>query len=155
VLIKLQSGKTYTMGDVLVENAGYNLAIFEIRKGSSAERFSYLKLADSDAIEAGNTVYTIGSPRELINSMTEGIVAHTGRTVDGNTLVTITAPISFSSGGTPVLNTLGQVVGIASMSYTSGQNLNLAVPVNQLREVFRAMLEERPDPPPDKSPFED
>jgi len=34
-----------------------------------------------------------------------------------------------------VLNTLGQVVGVASSSYTYGQNLNLAVPINFVKEM--------------------
>jgi S1-C subfamily serine protease len=151
----LQNGRVYDLTEIVASSSEYNLAIFTIGTGAGTRRFSYLRLADSDAIEAGNTVYTIGSPLELMNSMTEGIVAHTGRSVSGgNTLITFTAPISFGSGGSPLLNTLGQVIGVASSSYTYGQNLNLAVPVNQLREVYKGLFEEPPEETPEETPEE-
>ena len=102
---------------------------------SVSEGSCYLHLADSDLVVTGNTVYALGSPRDLINSITDGIVSNTNRIVDGSTFMQFTAPISFGSGGSPVLNTLGQVVGVASSSFSYGQNLNLAVPVNFIKEL--------------------
>jgi S1-C subfamily serine protease len=97
--------------------------------------WSYLRLADSDLIEVGNTVYALGSPLGLINTMTEGIVSHKDREVDGDLMIQFTAPISFGSGGSALLNARGQVIGVASSSFSYGQNLNLAVPVNFAKEL--------------------
>ena len=44
----------------------------------------------------------------------------------------MTAPISSGSSGGPVLNNKGEVIGISFASYRDGQNLNLAIPSNDL-----------------------
>jgi len=109
----------------------FNLIIFSL--DSDRADWRYLTLADSDAIVAGNTVYALGSPRALLNTLSEGIISYSRREVEWDTLIQFTAPISFGSGGSPLLNRLGQVVGVASSSYTYGQNLNLAVPINYVK----------------------
>ena len=129
--ITMYNGDVYPVKGIHAINEDYNLAIFSI--DSEAGSWSFLKLADSDQVEAGNTVYTLGSPRALINTISEGIISNPNRVVDGETFIQFTAPISFGSGGSPVLNTLGQVVGVASSSFPYGQNLNLAVPVNYVK----------------------
>src|SRR6185436_9197872 len=53
--------------------------------------------------------------------------------------IQITAPISHGSSGGPVLNKSGEVVGVAVASLRSGQNLNFAIPVSQLRSLLEAM----------------
>jgi len=129
----LFSGDVRPVSGVLDVSEEYNLTIFLV--DSVSEGSCYLHLADSDLVVTGNTVYALGSPRDLINSITDGIVSNTNRIVDGSTFMQFTAPISFGSGGSPVLNTLGQVVGVASSSFSYGQNLNLAVPVNFIKEL--------------------
>jgi len=80
-------------------------------------------------------VYAIGSPRGMMNSMTAGIVSHASRMRGEVYMIQFTAPISFGSGGGPLLNTLGQVIGVASLSLTYGQNMNLAIASNLIREL--------------------
>jgi len=131
--ITLYNGDVYNVNGVRGICAENNLAILSI--DSDKTDWSYLTLADSDLIEVGNTVYALGSPRGLINTISEGIVSRSSREVGWDTLIQFTAPISFGSGGSPVLNALGQVIGVASSSFIEGQNLNLAVPANFIREL--------------------
>jgi len=131
--ITMYNGDVYPVRGMRAYNEEHNLALIEIDSDNGS--WSYLTLADSDLIEVGNTVYAIGSPRNLLNSISEGVISHPSREVDGDTLIQFTAPISFGSGGGPVLNTLGQVIGVASSSYVQGQNLNLAIPVNFVKEL--------------------
>ena len=126
-------GDVFPILGVLAISEKYNLTIISVDSGESP--CNYLSIADSDLLEAGSTVYAIGSPLSLINTMTEGIVSNKSRELDGQTFIQFTAPISFGSGGSPVLNTLGQVIGVASSSFSYGQNLNLAVPANFIREL--------------------
>ena len=114
----------------------YNLAILSLDITMlNVEKPIGLKLADSDLIEVGNTVYALGNPMDLANSITEGVIANKEREVEGETLVQFSAPISFGSGGSPVLNTRGQVIGVACSSFSYGQNMNLAVPVNRIKTM--------------------
>jgi len=127
----MYNGDTYPLRGVHAVSEEFNLIIFSL--DSDRADWRYLTLADSDAIVAGNTVYALGSPRALLNTLSEGIISYSRREVEWDTLIQFTAPISFGSGGSPLLNRLGQVVGVASSSYTYGQNLNLAVPINYVK----------------------
>jgi len=131
--ITLDNGEVYPVRGVLAASEEHNIAIISI--DSDKSDWDFLTLADSDSIEAGNSVYAIGSPLGYVNTMTAGIISNTKRDVDGDALIQFTAPISFGSGGSPLLNTLGQVVGITSSSFSYGQNLNLAVPVNHVKSM--------------------
>ena len=131
--ITLQNGEVYPVKGAVATSEEFNLVILSV--DSEKGGWSYLNLADSDLVAVGSIVYCIGSPRSLLNAMTEGVISKTLREVSDDTLIQFTAPISFGSGGSPVLNTLGHVVGLASSSYTYGQNLNLAVPVNHLKTM--------------------
>lgn len=98
-----------------------------------------LRLADSDSVRQGDRVYAIGYPLALSNTLSDGIVS--ARYVDeGVDIIQITAAISSGSSGGALLNTRGRVIGITEASYIDGQNLNIAIAINELKE-----LEKRPD----------
>ena len=129
----LSGGEVYDVNGVYAIDRENNLALLFIDTEGGAH--SFLNLADSDAIETGNTVYTLGNPQSLFGTLTEGLISTTSRELGGQDMIQFSAPISFGSGGSPLLNALGQVIGIASSSYSYGQNLNLAVPINPVREL--------------------
>lgn len=140
--VTLSSGGVFPVLGVVASSEEYNLVIFSVdlsanagTPGSAGARQSYLKLSDSDLAVAGSAIYALGNPLAFVHTITNGIVANAYREVDGNIFFQFTAPISFGSGGSPVLNALGQVVGVASSSFSYGQNLNLAVPSNFIKEL--------------------
>jgi len=51
----------------------------------------------------------------------------------------MSTPISPGNSGGPLFNSRGEVIGISTAGYIGGmaQNLNLAVPVNDLRSLLR------------------
>lgn len=83
----------------------------------------------------GDSVIAIGSPRELNNSVSTGIVSGI-RMQDGTRVIQTTAPISHGSSGGPLLNDTGRVLGITSSSLTDGQNLNFAVSAGYLAKII-------------------
>ena len=131
--VTLYNGDVYQMRGIHGFSEEFNVAIISVDSEENA--WNHLTLADSDLIEAGNTVYTVGNPLGYANTMTAGIIAHTKREFEGETLIQFTAPISFGSGGSPLLDVCGQVVGLASSSFSYGQNLNLAVPINHVKAI--------------------
>jgi hypothetical protein len=88
-----------------------------------------LSLAHDQELHEGDTVFAVGSPAGLDNSLSEGIVSGFR-----NKLIQITAPISHGSSGGPVFDSRGQVVGLstAGLSGSGFENLNFAVPVSFL-----------------------
>ena len=86
-----------------------------------------LVIEESSSVQVGDTVYTIGSPLGLKNTVSNGIVSAI-REKDGYSDIQITAPISSGSSGGALLNEYGNVIGITYASYSDGQSLNLAIP---------------------------
>lgn len=136
--IETADGQVFRIAGIRAFDVYNNLAIIEI--ASDERDFRYLTVADSSLVETGNTVYALGSPRGMMNSISEGIISHTNRMQDEKYMLQFTAPISFGSGGGPILNSLGQVIGVASLSLTHGQNMNLAIPSNLIRELTLCAL---------------
>ena len=132
--VTLTNGKVYAIAGFHAVCLESNLAVFSIT--SEYEHFDTLTLGDSDIIETGNRIYTLGNPMGLINSLSHGIVSSKSRLVNDRYYVQFSAPISFGSGGSPLINTLGQVIGVTYLSFTGGQNLNLAVPINRFRDMI-------------------
>jgi S1-C subfamily serine protease len=80
----------------------------------------------------------IGSPKGLKNTLSEGLVSGYRDRAKGSKWVQITAPISPGSSGGPVLTGDGRLVGVATASVIDGQNLNFAVPANEVRNLLFA-----------------
>ncbi len=91
---------------------------------------SYLTLDDGSTVVGAATVYAIGSPQGLQNTISTGIISTPERVMDGVTYIQTTAAISHGSSGGALLNKYGEVIGITSASVESGQNLNFALPIS-------------------------
>lgn len=83
------------------------------------------KLGDYAALQPGERVAVIGSPRGLAQTVTEGIVS--AKRQDGDRqLLQLPAGISPGSSGSPVFNTQGEIVGLV-VEKMEGESLNFAV----------------------------
>ena len=95
----------------------------------------------------GERVVAIGNPLGLESSVSEGIVSGIRRVSEDFELYQITAPLSPGNSGGPVLDAQGDVIGIATSTLESGQNLNFAVPIIHLvgllenRGTLRSIVE--------------
>jgi hypothetical protein len=86
-------------------------------------------------VEVGETVYALGSPLGLEDTFSNGMISSTNRVDGGQTFLQTTASISSGSSGGALLNEYGQVIGVTAASYTSGQSLNLAIPIDCIKSV--------------------
>lgn len=87
--------------------------------------------------EVGESVLAIGAPEGLTNSVSDGIVS-AFRVLAGRRVMQITAPLSEGSSGGPVLNRRGELVGVSVSVLRAGQNLNFAVPLDDVRALASA-----------------
>lgn len=109
-----------------------DIAILRFETGTG---LTPLVIADSSAVQVGDTIYAIGSPLGLKNTVSNGIISAI-RSEGNQTDIQITAPISHGSSGGALLNTYGEVVGITSATHSGGQNLNLAIPSAEFADLF-------------------
>lgn len=96
----------------------------------SGSGFKKLNIGTSANLNGGATVYTLGSPLGLQNTISQGLISNPKRTIDGTDYIQISAAISHGSSGGALLNSSGEVIGITSAGYDNGQNLNLAIPMH-------------------------
>jgi|GEM_PF-3352238 len=95
-----------------------------------------LALGDSAAVEIGATAVAIGSPRRLQNTVSSGIIS--GRPdIEAYAYLQTTAPISPGSSGGALLNGRGEVIGVTTGYLADSQNLNLAIPINEVKPFLQ------------------
>lgn len=128
--------KTYNVKGVWSYSVEQDWAVLQI----DGRGFNSLRMADADSVLGGQTVYAIGSPLGLQNSITQGIISNAHRMENGVRYLQTSAAISPGSSGGALLNEFGHVVGITSASYTEGQNLNLALPISVVMGYSTAAL---------------
>lgn len=134
-------GKRYDVTGVLYYDSFRDVAAVRVSResidGETVRFFPYLDLGDPDALAPGDALYTVSNPQRLTGSVSDGVAAAVRRVVDDPAYPCIqtTAPISGGSSGGPLFDRFGVVVGIIYASYTNGQNLNLAAPVDCLNGV--------------------
>ncbi len=99
----------------------------------------YVRFGDSDAVKVGQKVIAIGAPLGLEDTVSEGIVSNAARQVGSQKYIQFTAPISPGSSGGGLFDQHGAIIGITAAGFIGtpeqpGQNLNLAVPINFIRD---------------------
>jgi len=125
------SDRKYPITGIIEKSERRDLAILVVN-GLIAPK---LPFGDFNKVEVGEVVYAIGNPSGLEGTFSQGIVSGI-RNIGDEKLLQITAPISPGSSGGPVVNSNGEVIGVAVATLTNGQNLNFAIPVNYLNDLY-------------------
>jgi S1-C subfamily serine protease len=102
-------------------------------------------MGDSDGLLIGEPVVAIGSPFGLTHTVTTGVISAVDRSGDtGQHIITgliqTDAAINPGNSGGPLLNILGQVVGINAAVYARGGGLGFAIPINKARRVLDELI---------------
>ncbi len=111
-----------------------------------ASGLPYLPLGDSDKLEVGEWVIAIGSPFELSQTVTVGVVSAKGRSRIGindyENFIQTDAAINPGNSGGPLLNIHGEAVGIntAIFSRSGGyMGIGFAIPINMAKSVEKQL----------------
>ena len=132
LFVKLKNNSGYRSVRVIGFNASQDIALIKI----NGKLFRGVKLGDSDRIEIGERVVAIGNPLGLEDTVSDGIVSSVRTLNGGFKLLQVSVPLSNGSSGGPLFNLKGEVIGITTASFSKGQNLNFAIPVNYLKAVL-------------------
>jgi serine protease Do len=105
----------------------------------SAANLPYLRTGDSSKIRVGEWVIAIGSPFNLDNTVTAGIISAKSRDT-GEFLPLIQSDVAVNPGnsGGPLINMRGEVIGINSQIYSrSGgfMGISFAIPIDEATRV--------------------
>lgn len=106
------------------------------------KKFPPLKIGKIKKLKVGQKVYAIGSPMGFENTISEGIISGL-RSYDelGKNYIQITASISSGSSGGAVVNSMGELIGISTFTVKDGQNLNFAIPIDEVLKMEKAIFQ--------------
>jgi tetratricopeptide (TPR) repeat protein len=132
VEVHVLDGKKYPVKGVLAVDGEGDIALLQVDVPAAVA----MPLPIVRAVpQEGESIVVVGNPFGLEGSVSNGIVSAV-RDISGyGRIIQITAPISPGSSGSPVVNMLGQVIGIATLQAAEGQSLNFAVPSERILQL--------------------
>lgn len=125
--VKRANGKFLEATVIIAIDKTRDVALIRVKETN----LPFIKI-NSSKPKQGDDVVVIGSPLGLETTVTDGIISGI-RGEDG--FLQITAPISLGSSGSPVLNSNGEAIGVATLIYTGGQNVNFAIPAAYVESI--------------------
>ncbi len=131
------------LAKVVGEDPITDLAV--LRLEGAPDGLPALAFGDSDSLQQGDWVLTLGHPFSFSHTVTAGLVSHVARhlTVDSakvtNGFLQFSAAVNPGSSGGPVLDPEGRVVGVATRKHSTGEGLAFAIPSKRVRWVLARM----------------
>jgi S1-C subfamily serine protease len=125
-----------------------DLAVVSVSSNAPASEFKPLTIVSSSSLSVGEPVIAIGNPYGLVGSLTTGVVSATGRTITEDTaggyaianIIQTSTPINPGNSGGPLLNAVGNVVGITTAIVSDSQGLGFAIPTDTILREISALI---------------
>ena len=124
-----------------------DLAVLRIEE--PPDDLSTLPLGDSSELTVGRKVLAIGNPFGLDTTLTTGIVSALGREIRAPSnrkirgVIQTDAAINPGNSGGPLLNSLGQLIGVNTAIYSpsgASAGIGFAIPVNTVKAVVPQLI---------------
>lgn len=113
-----------------------------------------MELGNSDLMQVGDDVIAIGCPAgiEFMGTVTDGIISAINRNVslqnDNSstkktmTLIQTNATINKGNSGGPLINSMGQVIGINTLKLSAGyEGIGFSIPINGALPIINQLIE--------------
>lgn len=127
--VKRSDGVFLEPVEILATDNYRDVALIKVKDNN----LPYIQINSGYKANQGDDVAVIGTPLGFETTITTGIVSGI-RGEDG--FLQISAPISPGSSGSPVLNSKGEAIGVATLIITAGQNLNFAIPATYVSNLL-------------------
>jgi len=133
--VTTENGKIYKVSGIKAYSVEKDLAVLKLE---NARGLTPVILGNSDDLALGEEIVAIGYPLGLQNTVSFGNISSINPNLsrEGYKDILITAPISPGSSGGALFNMYGEVVGVTFATITEGQNMNYAIPINDLTPML-------------------
>ena len=146
ITITLTDGRTFD-GKVIGSDTASDICLLKI----DGDNLPYITLGNSEDIIIGEWVIALGNPFGLFElndkpTVTVGVVSATGMNLDAINdryylnMIQTDAAINGGNSGGPLVNSLGEIIGMNTLIFTAGNNsgsigLGFAIPVNKIKKI--------------------
>lgn len=131
ISVKLSNGSRFDEVQILGFDEKNDLAILKV----SGRSLPYVDLNFSTKAQIGQTVYALGAPEGLEQTLSKGIVSSI-RTLEDRKLIQTDAAISAGSSGGGLFSQNGELLGVLVSYFKEGQNLNFAIPTELIKPLL-------------------
>lgn len=149
ISVVLDDGTEYDDVELVGEDPLNDVAYLKIKNVSDLPTVT---LGDSKTIVTGQQVIAIGNALgQYQNSVTEGIISGTGRTITAtdssystyetlNDMIQTDASINAGNSGGPLVNAAGEVIGI-NTAVSNGNGIGFAIPISSVKGMLKNIIE--------------
>lgn len=144
---KLLDGREFE-ADLVGSDPDFDLAVLRLKDApGDGHELPEAAMGDSDAIMIGESVLAIGNPFGFSHTVTTGVVSAVRRTVRTEQgvytdFLQTDAAINPGNSGGPLLNILGQLVGVNTAIQAQAEGIGFAIPVNKAKRVLSELLDQ-------------
>ena len=152
ITVTLTDGRTFD-AKVIGSDSASDICLLKI----DGDDLPFVSLGNSDDIIIGEWVIALGNPFGLFElndkpTVTVGVVSATGMNLDAINdryylnMIQTDASINGGNSGGPLVNSLGEVIGMNTLIFTSGNSsgsigLGFAIPVNKIKRITEELKE--------------
>lgn len=152
ITVTMTNGKHYK-AKIIGTDAASDICLLKIEE----KNLPFVKLGNSDDIIIGEWVIALGNPFGLFDlndkpTVTVGVVSATGMNLEPINnryylnMIQTDAAINGGNSGGPLLNSLGEVIGMNTLIFTAGGaqgniGLGFALPINKVKMIAKELKE--------------
>ena len=142
IRVRLLDGREFD-AELAGAEPDFDIALLRLK---GASHLPSVRMGNSDDIMPGESVIAIGNPFGFTHTVTTGVVSALGRTIRGEDglftdLIQTDAAINPGNSGGPLLNILGELIGINTAIDARAEGIGFAIPINKAQRVMRDMLD--------------
>lgn len=143
IVVRLLDGREFS-ATVRGADPDFDLAVLEL---TGASQLPQVRMADSHDIMSGETVIAIGNPFGFTHTVTTGVVSALGRTIRNSgglftDLIQTDAAINPGNSGGPLLNILGECIGVNTAIDSRAEGIGFAIPAHKAQRVMQNLVQQ-------------
>ncbi len=137
----LHDGSLYS-AQLIGDDPYTDLAILKIE----AVDYTAAIMGNSDELKIGQLVIAIGNPLGFQHTVTAGVISALGRTLSGETgvsmdsMIQTDAALNPGNSGGPLINAEGEVIGVNTAAIRGAQGLCFAISINTANSVANQLI---------------
>ena len=140
---RLLDGREFT-AELVGSDPDFDLAVLRL---SDAHDLPQVEMGDSGGLLIGETVIAIGNPFGFSHTVTTGVVSALKRSVSTKQgvftdFIQTDAAINPGNSGGPLLNILGELVGVNTAIQADAEGIGFAIPIGKAKGVIRELLDQ-------------